>query len=832
MLKGLVAALLLGLASLAAASSANKALVVVVEAPPGLAARLQDEGVTILRDMDRFLIVAAGPREIARLEELGIEHEIADVSMDTKTFYTVSVRDAKGLAAVSTAVRVLYSDGIDALVRAEPEEAEALAAVGFEIARVFTDPARVRSAEEAPRAAKRLTADPLVQEMVDSVSIAEVSAVVQRLQDFRTRYCRHDSCAAAASWIQAKFESFGIDSVYFHWFDPDIKHNVVAVIPGVKDPDKIVLVGGHYDSITGNHNYCPGADDDASGTALVIECARILSRYTFNHTLVFVAFGGEEVGLVGSEAFAARAAHDGDDVIGVVCADMIGYVAPGDAIDLDIVKNVASTWMRDLVMDVGSVYVPELSIVDGAIPGGASSDHASFWRHGYDAILFFEDSNQYSPYIHTSNDRIGISYISEALAERSVRAAVGLLATMAEPFDIAIEHVPLAHTEDSENPHRVLATITASGSLNPDSLLVRYRTSSAWSDLVLTPAAGPNEYEAFIPPQPSGTFVDYYLVAGDMDGDRLVVPKGAPESVHTFFVGTITPIVVDGLEEESGWIVGDADDDATKGIWERAAPNGTWWPNGPVAPDEDHTPDPGTMCFVTGNAPPGSTQRANEVQGGKTTLFSPVYDLSSYPNVRVRYYRWYSNNTGFLDPDEWVVDVSSDSGVSWVRIETDGKSDQRWQFVERNLSDFIPLTSEVRFRFIASDEGYMSVIEAGVDDFSLVTYEEVETEIASDAPRAASRAVLARNVPNPFNPSTRIAYTIPEGAGALPVSLRVYDLSGRLVRVLVDGPEGPGARAVTWNGFDERGRSVSSGVYFYRLRWNGQEETKRMVLLR
>jgi hypothetical protein len=832
MLKVLVAALLLFLASVAAASPTNEALVVVVDAPPGLAFRLQNEGVTILRDMDRFLIVAAGPGEIARLEELGVKHEIADPSIETKTFYTVFVRDETGLAAVSSGARVLYSDGIDALVQAEPSEAEALAARGFEIARLFTDPARVRSAEAVPRAAKRLTADPLVQEMVDSVSIEEVSAIVQRLEDFRTRYCRHDSCAAAASWIQAKFTSFGIDSVYLHWFDPDIKHNVVAVIPGVKNPNKVVLVGGHYDSITGNHNYCPGADDNASGTALVIECARILSRYTFNHTLVFVAFGGEEVGLYGSEAFAARAAHDGDEIIGVVCADMIGYVAPGDAIDLDIIKNVASAWMRDLVMDVRTAYVPELSIVDGSIPGGASSDHASFWRHGYDAILFFEDSGQYSPYIHTSNDRVGISYISEALAERSVRAAVGLLATMAEPFDVAIEHVPLAHTEDSENPYRVLATITASGQLNPDSLLVRYRTGGAWNDLVLSPVGGPNEYEAFIPPQPSGTFVEYFLVAEDMEGDRLVIPRGAPESAHTFFVGTITPIVVDEFEEESGWTVGDADDDAWKGIWERATPNGTWWPNGPVAPDEDHTPEPGTMCFVTGNAPPGATQRENEVQGGKTTLFSPVYDLSSYPNVRVRYYRWYSNNTGFLDPDEWVVDVSPDGGDSWVRIETDGKSDQRWRFVERNLADFIPLTSQVRFRFIASDEGYVSVIEAGVDDFSLVTYEEIATGIAGDVPRSSSRAVLARNVPNPFNPSTRIAYTIPEGAGALPVSLRVYDLSGRLVRVLADGPEGPGTRAATWDGLDERGRSVSSGVYFYRLRWNGQEETKRMVLLK
>ncbi|MFH1680292.1 MAG: M20/M25/M40 family metallo-hydrolase [Candidatus Eisenbacteria bacterium] len=832
MMKGLVVALLLLLASQATASPANEALVVVPGALPGLAARLQGEGITVVRDLDRFLIATAAPEAIARLEGLGVKHEILDPSIDSKTFYTVLVRNERGLGALSSRTAVLFSDGIDAVVRAEPGEAEALAAEGFEIARVFMGPARVRSEGARPRAAKRLTPNPLVQAMVDSVSISSVTASVQRLEDFRTRYCRHDSCAAAADWIKAGFESFGIDSVYFHWFDPDIKHNVVAVIPGVKDPEKVVLVGGHYDSITGNHNYCPGADDDASGTALVLECARILSRFTFNHTLVFVAFGGEEVGLYGSEAFAAMAAQAGDSIIAAVCADMIGYVAPGDAIDLDIINNFTSAWMRDLAVDVGAAYVPELSVVQGSIPGGASSDHASFWRYGYDAVLFFEDSGNYSPYIHTSNDRVGISYISETLAEGSVRAAVGLLATLAEPFDVVIEHVPLVHTEDTENPYRVAATITASGTLNPDSLLARYSSGGAWNDLVLSPAGGPDEYEAFIPPQPAGTFVDYYLSAENADGDRNVAPKGAPANVYTFFVGTITPIVIDDFESESEWTVGDVDDDAIEGIWERAVPNGTWWPNGPVAPDDDRTPDPGVFCFVTGNAPPGATQRDNEVQGGKTTLFSPVFDLSSYPNARVRYHRWYSNNTGFLDPDEWVVDASADGGATWARIETDGRSDQSWRFVERNLGDYISLTSEVRFRFIASDESYMSIVEAAVDDFSIVTYEEVSTGVAEDAPRPASRAVLGRNHPNPFNPATRISYTIPEGAGALPVTLRVYDLSGRLVRVLVDEPTGAGSRVAVWDGIEENGRPVSSGVYFYRLCWNGQDETKRMVLLR
>jgi hypothetical protein len=89
---------------------------------------------------------------------------------------------------------------------------------------------------------------------------------------------------------------------------------------------------------------------------------------------------------------------------------------------------------------------------------------------------------------------------------------------------------------------------------------------------------------------------------------------------------------------------------------------------------------------------------------------------------------------------------------------------------------------------------------------------------------------LGQNVPNPFNPSTTIWYDVPAGGGN--VSLRIYDVSGRLVRVLVDGHQAEGSRSVTWDGTGDRGTSLASGVYFYRMTAPGFDETKKMVLLR
>jgi len=89
---------------------------------------------------------------------------------------------------------------------------------------------------------------------------------------------------------------------------------------------------------------------------------------------------------------------------------------------------------------------------------------------------------------------------------------------------------------------------------------------------------------------------------------------------------------------------------------------------------------------------------------------------------------------------------------------------------------------------------------------------------------------LAQNFPNPFNPSTVICYDVPVGGGR--VSLRIYDVGGRLVRTLVDGVETAGRKAVTWRGRDNRGQRVSTGVYFYRMTAPGFEKTRKMVLLK
>jgi len=809
---------------------ANDRMLVSIDNPtPDMIKQLLADDVLVTRNLGRYLVAVATVEQLQRLSSRGLSIDVLDSSTQGKDYYTVTLRNQDQATWLGDNARLLRQDSVDAVIEATANEAGAVSSAGLDIAKVFMRPIRL-APEAKPQFLERDIPNPITTDLVNSVSGPLVDSYVQHLQDFQTRYATHDSCQSAANWLVSKFESFGIENVYTQNFSSTYKDNVIAEIPGISEPDKVIVIGGHYDSITSNQNFCPGADDNASGTSCVIECARVLADLQFEYTIKFVAFCGEEQGLLGSEAFASAAAAAGENIVGAVAVDMIGYKALSDSADLDIVDNSSSVWMRNLVISLAQMYVPQLPVVDGSLPGGASSDHASFWANGYDAILFFEDTGNYSPYIHSSDDTVGLSYNNPQLAENSVKIAAALVATMAQPLTIAIAHDPLVDTPNTSNPYQVVANIVAAETLIPGSLQLHYDVGSGYNYVALTPTATANQYEAYIPLQSPGVFVDYYISASDDLGNIATHPSTAPDQSHTFFVGTKTPFLTHEFETDQGWTIGDAGDDATAGVWELVDPNGTWEAGQPVQPEDDHTVNPGAVCFVTGNAPSGSSQGTNDVDGGVTTLLSPVFDLSDREHVWVTYHRWYVNNTGNSPgQDQWVVEVTSNGGFSWEIIEETSISEAAWVAVELNLEDILPLTPQVQFRFKASDENDGSIVEAAVDDFSLLTFENLLSSVDEVQP-SNSAIVLNQNTPNPFNPATTINFSLPEEGQ--PVSLKIFDVTGRLVRVLVDQSILSGAQSIVWRGRDDDGRVVSTGIYFYNLQTRDSVLTRKLVLIR
>ncbi|MFH1314276.1 MAG: YCF48-related protein [Candidatus Eisenbacteria bacterium] len=209
-----------------------------------------------------------------------------------------------------------------------------------------------------------------------------------------------------------------------------LNKNVVATKPGTVS-DEQVIICGHYDSISEvSATLAPGADDNASGTSAVVEAARVMADFPCERTIKFVCFAGEEQGLLGSSEYAGRALYAGDAIVGVLNCDMIAYVDSAPE-DVNIVSDSVSEWMADLAIDCADAYVPTLltrKIID---PDMLYSDHASFWRLGFNALDNEEDTPIVYPAYHTTGDRI--HNLTQSFATNVAEMAVATLAELAIP---------------------------------------------------------------------------------------------------------------------------------------------------------------------------------------------------------------------------------------------------------------------------------------------------------------------------------------------------------------------------------------------------------------
>jgi hypothetical protein len=316
-----------------------------------------------------------------------------------------------------------------------------------------------------------------------------------------------------------------------------------------------------------------------------------------------------------------------------------------------------------------------------------------------------------------------------------------------------------------------------------------------------------------IPAQPAGALVEYYLEAGDALGRVVTDPAEAPSVLHGFRTGIATAFA-DDAESDQGWTLGAAGDDATTGIWIWADPVGTAY-----QPEDDHTPDPGYLCFVTGNGVPGGGNGDQDVDGGRTTLLSPIFDLSGANWAEISYWRYYVLATSY--DDEFTVDISDDGGLSWINLETVASS-EGWTRAAFELDgSTVALTGQMQLRFIAEDTGGGSLVEALVDDVVIV--KSGGNPLGSgDTPPAV--ATLGAH-PNPFNPQTTLSYALPRAGLA---ELRVFDARGREVaRPLAERrPAGPGA--VNWNA-----EGLASGVYLVQLSLDGEvQRATKLTLVR
>ena len=200
-------------------------------------------------------------------------------------------------------------------------------------------------------------------------------------------------CEKAAQYIHQEFQDMGLIARYQNWRSWGNKYhhhiynsqNIEGTLPGTNTTDSSAIIfNAHYDSVAKG----PGANDDGSGVAAVLAIAKILSQYSFNYTIRFIAFSGEDVGLYGSYMYTRDASRRGDNIVAVIQIDMIGFANTAEGRrTLCFNSPEQSKWIADFATRVDTFYRNQTNLTIEINPSIFTDDHQSFVDHGFDGLF-------------------------------------------------------------------------------------------------------------------------------------------------------------------------------------------------------------------------------------------------------------------------------------------------------------------------------------------------------------------------------------------------------------------------------------------------------------
>ncbi len=284
--------------------------------------------------------------------------------------------------------------------------------------------------------------DPVV--LAADVSQAELETTIQDLVAMGTRYTMSQGDEQARDYLVDRAEAMGLTAE----LDPfqvtnQVANNVIIKLPGTKTPEVIYIYSAHYDSTSNQAmTNAPGADDNATGVAGVLEAARVMSKHSFANTIWFVFTAAEEQGSLGSKHMVRWIAEQGLTVKGVIAPDMIGYWPQGENDAMDILGDPASSHLVTHMADVATrMGVPHKTYVEHTYCYG--DDHTSFQEAGIPAISPMDcveahnvaGSGEDTPHYHKPSDTFDTLHMP--FTTKVAQVIVATLAELAEPVEPA-----------------------------------------------------------------------------------------------------------------------------------------------------------------------------------------------------------------------------------------------------------------------------------------------------------------------------------------------------------------------------------------------------------
>jgi hypothetical protein len=711
--------------------------------------------------------------------------------------------------------------------------------------------------------------DSLIYDLIEDVSADSVEYFIQSLQNFGTRYYNASNRRHVSEWIMNKFSGFGIEDVKLDSFSlgNSWQYNVVAAIPAAVPADKVVVIGAHHDSITGSSSLsdAPGADDNASGTAGVLEIARVLAdnNYMSDANLVFVTFAAEEIGLYGSRDFAKKAKDSGMDIRLMINHDMISYSPfPVENSRVAVNHYSGSEGYADIAMYCIDNFTPMQPYRETL--NSQYSDSWSFHQQGFNAVYFEE--HDFTPYYHTTQDRIehsNIPFCTEIIkascatliysltVPQSVRDVVitdqGSGSSLYVQWqDVNEEDFKEYKVHVGESPgdyNRVMTT--SSNNITIEGL------TSGTEYFVGISVVDTDGYESSIIEQSYIPFLftldQGVLIVDETDDGSGELMKPTDEEVDNYYASLLSgfPSASYDLIKSGDLSVKDIGSYSTI-IWHGDDLRNQTAPL-KVVEELKRFMDAGGNFIYSGYQPARAFQNNTsfETEFGTGDF---IYDYLKIEKMKTspgtRFSGAISNTEEYED---LYVDTSKiDESLSFQlqKIESISANSAAENIFSYD-SEFD--TSSVQGVL----EGLPVAVEYMGDDYKAVTLsfplyymnaeqagaflskvleekfgELTDIEETANIPHAFE---LSQNYPNPFNPTTTIEYSVPVkvNSESSMVKLIIYDILGREVAELVDGYKSAGRYKVSFNA-----EALTSGVYFYTLKAGNYVESKKMIVVK
>ncbi|HNX00904.1 MAG TPA: M28 family peptidase [Candidatus Cloacimonadota bacterium] len=895
----------------------------------------------------------------------GIPYQVIDDAFTPQSTYILTSEKGKNLQWNDAWGKLLWQTSTEFLIKSNDDMLLKMKGTPFMAVPLLKKP--VYFDDQHLKAPTSMNMDrTIIQDMVNQVNADSIQSDIQHLQDFVTRYYAASTLESVTSWIQNQFIRMGYTDVQIGTFSIGgyTQHNVIATLPGNITPNQNIVVGGHSDDNISFGNtdpmvFCPGADDNASGVAAVLEMARVfkLMNYQPASTFRFVTFGCEEMGLFGSQ-FYSQDLHDmGAEVKLMLNHDMIA--THDDNYDYDYVVLEPYTGYDAYTQFTANMtyqytgLVPVLSSYDSE-----GSDSYNFFLRGFPCVYFEE--LDFSPHYHSATDLI--QYLDMDFCSRVIKSSLATAATMssmplqmpeyniqdtgtgtslqiswnpsAEPnitgykvyiaddnsawdqtFDVTglsttiegltsgqhyyvglscvnaqnfeslilvREATPQIDPRIPQNvqDHPLLNAIDITWDANNELDIAGYRIfrstiSGELGNQLNTEVDTQNTYHDTSVEH--GVYYYYQIKAEDANGNL----SAASEQIYSRAVSLdMGVLIIDGTANGTGTSYNQPSDEQVDNYYnELLSSYQTTQIDLSVYP-QLKLADFGPFSTIVWhcNTVTGVEQAYNlrdEVQkylvmGGNILIstYQPTlaWDLNStYPTdfptadfirsvFKISHVEFsnaarfkYAIPTGTEYPSVMVDSLKSSASLNHHIFKIEGLTAAAdGVMIYTYGSDYANNSSQGVLNGTGVGIGYFGQdYKSVVLSFPLWNMNQNQAKQMMEyiltqkfnepvgnhdlTSPMIGRNELHQNYPNPFNPETMINYVIAKPSN---VTLFIYNVKGQKVRALVNEYQANGHHQIKWNGEDDNGKTVSSGVYFYRLDTGIGKLTRKMIMLK